>query len=153
MFYFFKTKKAFTLVEMLIVVAVIGILSSVLLTSLEPARLKAKDAKIIQEVNQVRNIAEILYDGDYDALEEVNENTTIINNKELKILYDDIKKFGGQLVIRKSSLKNAKNFVAYSRLNILIGEEPNLKVNYYCVDNKGRAVFTVNEPQNAECPD
>ncbi len=150
---FLVKKKGFTLVEMLVVVAIIGVLSSILLTSLEPARLKAKDAKIIQEVNQIRNIAEALYDGDYDALEEVNENTNVINNPNLKILYDDIKNFGGQLVIKKSSLKNARDFVAYSKLNTLVGEEPDLRVNYYCVDNRGRAVFTVNEPQTAQCPD
>lgn len=147
----FKQKKGFTLVEMLVVIAIIGILSSILLTSLEPARTKARDAKIIQEVNQVRNLAEILYDGDYDALEEVNENTQIINNKDLETIFKDIKKTGGQLVIRKSSLRNARHYIAYSKLNTLVGEGPNFKINYYCVDNKGRAIFTVEEPQGVQC--
>ena len=48
---------------MLVVVAVIGLLSSVVLTALGPAKDKAKDSRIIQEVNQVRSLAETCITG------------------------------------------------------------------------------------------
>ena len=57
---FFNTKiknqnnRAFTLIELLVVVAIIGILSSVVLASLNTARAKARDARRISDLRQIR---------------------------------------------------------------------------------------------------
>ncbi len=51
---FIKNFNGFTLIELLIVVAIIGILSSVVLVSLNSARSKGKDARIIATVQQLR---------------------------------------------------------------------------------------------------
>jgi prepilin-type N-terminal cleavage/methylation domain-containing protein len=145
-----QKQNGFTLIEMLVVVAVIGILSSVLLTALGPARNKAKDSRIIQEVNQVRSLAETLYDGDYDALE--NLPSVNIVNETLRILSEDITLQGGELAIIKSSAP-AVSYLAYSRLNEIVFEETVEREKYYCIDSSGRAGFTTTEPLNTTiCP-
>lgn len=53
------TTRAFTLVELLIVMAIIGILSSVALSSMQRARLKAIDAKIQTQVAAFRQLMEL----------------------------------------------------------------------------------------------
>lgn len=144
-----KLRGGFTLIEMLVVVAVIGLLSSVLLTSLGPARDKARDSRILQEVNQVRSLAETLYNGNYSGLPNVEGITAIesISSEELKKLAKDIQSFGGELVIRRP-LTQPTSYVAYSRMNVKIGVEPNLVTNYYCIDSRGNAGYTTTEPVN-----
>jgi prepilin-type N-terminal cleavage/methylation domain-containing protein len=51
----------FTLIELLIVIAIIGILSSVILSSLSNSRIKANDSKIKQQLRNFRSAAEIYY--------------------------------------------------------------------------------------------
>lgn len=58
-------KKGFTLIEILVVISIISILSSILITVTQEPRLKARDARRIQELQQVRRALE-LYRAEHD---------------------------------------------------------------------------------------
>lgn len=55
-----KSRKAFTLIELLIVIAIIGILSTVLFISLNSARKKAQDAKVKSDIASLSTALEII---------------------------------------------------------------------------------------------
>lgn len=55
------SKRGFTLIEMLIVVAIIGILSSLILVGLASFRSRGRDARRIADVKQVQNALEVYY--------------------------------------------------------------------------------------------
>ncbi len=117
-----RSQTGFTLVEMLVVVAIIGVLSATVLTALGPARNKAKDARIIVGLNQLRAVAESLYDGDYDGLD---------GSPEVDRAARDIAKSGGELVINKPP-SGALSFAVYSKL-------ASKSDTFYCVDSDGNA--------------
>ena len=50
-----KNNRGFTLIELLVVISIIGILASVILIASNNSRLKAKDAHILADVQQIRN--------------------------------------------------------------------------------------------------
>ena len=54
--------RGFTLIELLIVIAIIGVLSSVVLASLNTARSKGSDAAVKADIAGVRAAAEVYYD-------------------------------------------------------------------------------------------
>lgn len=56
-----KQLKAFTLVELLVVMAIISLLASLVLSSLAGARMQANDTKIAEDLRQVRKSIEIYY--------------------------------------------------------------------------------------------
>lgn len=159
-------REGFTLIEMLVVVAVIGILSSVLLTGLGPARDKAKDSRIVTEVNQARTIAATLDNGGFSALpttqDDGGDNLDPSVYPELASLERDIASQGGELVLLKSLDSLSRAYVIYSKLNIKAGTPPNVETNYYCVDSIGRTGFFVNlpallngdpaDPETMRCP-
>ena len=61
--------RGFTLIELLVVIAIIGILSAVVLTSLNSARVKARDARRVSDISQMQLALELDYDknGSYPA--------------------------------------------------------------------------------------
>ncbi len=56
-----KSKKAYTLIEMLMVVAIIGILASSILVGLGSARSKARDSRRISDLKNVQTALELYY--------------------------------------------------------------------------------------------
>jgi prepilin-type N-terminal cleavage/methylation domain-containing protein len=56
-----KHKKGFTLIELLVVISIISLLSSIVLTTLNGARAKARDAVIKQELNEMTKIMALYY--------------------------------------------------------------------------------------------
>jgi len=57
-----KSNKGFTLIELLVVIAIIGLLASIVLVSLNSARAKARDARRMADLNQLRLAFEFYYD-------------------------------------------------------------------------------------------
>jgi len=55
----------FTLIELLVVIAIIGLLSTFAVISLTSSRLKARDAKRVSDLNQVRNALELYFNDCY----------------------------------------------------------------------------------------
>ncbi len=57
-----QNKKGFTLIELLVVIAIIGILSSTVIASLNNARMKARDARRVSDLSQIRLAMELFQD-------------------------------------------------------------------------------------------
>lgn len=60
----------FTLVELMVVIAIIGLFAAIVISSLGSARTKSADSAAKQNLTQIRTSAELLYDtyNDYDKL-------------------------------------------------------------------------------------
>ena len=137
-----RNNKGFTLVEMLIVIAIIGILSATVLTALGPSRNKAKDARIISNLQQVRAVAETLYDGDYNALPN---GVVQPSESNFGSAAADIAENQGALTINVSA--DGLEYAAYSDLATGNGSK------WYCVDSAGVARELVANPGVAtSCP-
>jgi len=75
----------FTLIELLVVISIIGILSSVTMASLNSARRKAKEAKYVQNLSQIRNAialyastnGKVPYEGQNYWLDDYDGNTSL----------------------------------------------------------------------------
>ena len=62
-----KNQKGFTLIELLVVIAIIGILATLVLLQLGTARSRARDAKRIADVSQLRAAIELYYEDNNGA--------------------------------------------------------------------------------------
>ncbi len=56
-----KNKQGFTLIELLVVIAIIGLLSTLSILALNQARARARDARRVADVSQMRTALEMYY--------------------------------------------------------------------------------------------
>lgn len=57
----FQLRLAFTMIELLVVISIIGLLASIILASINTARAKARDARRIEDIRQIQNALELYY--------------------------------------------------------------------------------------------
>lgn len=80
-----KNTTGFTLIELLVVISVIGFLASVVLVSINSARVKARNAKRIADIKQIAQGLALFYDkcGTYPALPPATFSINLDNTKSL----------------------------------------------------------------------
>ena len=61
-----KNQPGFTLIELLVVVTIIGLLATIVLVSLNAARMKARDTRRLADLRQVALALELFYDDNPD---------------------------------------------------------------------------------------
>jgi prepilin-type N-terminal cleavage/methylation domain-containing protein len=145
--------KGFTLIELLVVIAIIGILASVVLVSLQSARKKGSDARIQEEVSQVRTQLESGFNSGYpdlvgsashiDALvsgSSGNANLVTVINDIGTQLPTPLAASGGTALSANMSVSNG--FVIYSVVASAITPADysiysKTSQGYFCIDSGG----------------
>ncbi len=153
----------FTLIELLVVVSIISLLSSVVLSSLNSARIKAKDAVIKSELNQAATLMNLHYN---DAGSYCNDSVDWVNN----ISACDISYFSGNYASQASAIckviyNNSKDLANNPGYRILIYTSPSTcsnsfswsaqlnNGNWYCVGSSGKGEYPVYYGNYSGCYD
>ncbi len=148
--------RGFTLIELLVVIAIIGLLASIILVSLNSARSKAKDTRVISDVRQVRSQieTEVSANGAFtvgasscitanpaaaNGAATINTiNPPTANGNNCSPLNTDAQNNNGSnaIVVRSdtavgTSATTFRAFVVYAALNGSNG--------YFCMDSTGQA--------------
>ena len=121
------SNKGFTLIELMVVIAVIGILASVILVAYPAAENRAKDGVIMSEMDQLRTAAEISKgtssDGDYRHLTVATVPT------DIAALKADIVSNSPDSAVT-ITYKGASDYSEYcAEIQLNTG-------NYWCIDSK-----------------
>ena len=145
-------KQGFTLIELLVVIAIIGILSGIVLTSLNTARQKAKDARVISGTQQSRVTLETVYDGSaYPGLtggEASSANTPATAFPAgVVTLQTDATAQGGAITMQIAT--NASSIAtAYAIYGQLVSDS----TKYFCIDSTGKTNPVATTKTTIVCP-
>ena len=93
---FQKKGAGFTLIELLVVIAIIGIVAALIVVSVSAARTRAKDARVITDLNQIRTAAEVINsaDGNY---------TAVLTDANIGLAMNDMSNQGATNILRTSN--------------------------------------------------
>ncbi len=120
-------KKGFTLIELLIVIAIIGILSSVVLASLNSARAKAANTVVKSSMANIRAQAEMYYDDHFQSFAGVCTSTQFAS------MFAKATSTGGGTW---GCVDEMNAWAAYSQLKVAETEG-----GYWCSDDKGMSAL------------
>lgn len=141
-----KFTRGFTLIELLVVIAIIGILASIVLVSLNSARNKGKDARVVSDVQQIRTALESGYNGSYYPDLLVNAlNTAGPQSNATNQLSADITSQSSNLQIRTTGANGSISaYAIYGGLTSTTG--------YFCIDSTGRTNQAAPNNSGVTCP-
>ena len=83
-----KMRKGFTLVELLIVIAILGALSATMTASVTGATAKAKAAAIAANVDAMKTAAQAYYAANMESATDLNVKTSVVLDEYLKTWRD-----------------------------------------------------------------
>lgn len=126
-----KRHRGFTLIELLVVIAIIGILAGMILITLGMVREKARDARIISEMSQIRSAAATFYAGHNDSFTGFDCNVTE-PELNMPLLCADISNQGG----KKPSDGSAGVYIIASDQDFCAEVQLN-SGKYWCIDATG----------------
>lgn len=132
-----NANRGFTLIELLVVIAIIGILSSVVLSNLGASRTKAFDAKVIAQMSNIRQSAELYYIA-YGSYGPVANLCTASGS-----MFQD--SASGMVNLSKSANYpvGENTLVCYSRgTSYAVSDNLASSTTYWCVDNTGTSKQT-----------
>lgn len=131
-------QRGFGLIELLLVMAIFGILAGLILTSTDRSRRKSEDVRIKSGIRQMRVLAETYYNGNmhsYNGFDTCVESPSVANckdqqtNDNVTILQSDMEDAYGQPNIIDAAA-DATQFCVTSPLRL----EPS---TYICADESG----------------
>lgn len=133
-----NTNIAFTLVELLIVIAIIGILATIIISKLGESRSKANDAKTISQLGMIRNAAYIYFQN-HDFSFDGGAGPVDANCKHPNSMFVDEDYDVKKLVLEKNypsgtTLRCSANPSAY-QVSASLSKEG----EYWCVNSEGAA--------------
>lgn len=109
--------------ELLVVIVIIGLVSTITLTFVYMSKNRAKKSRIVSDLDQIRKAAELFYNGNgysYNNIEFAPDILTLTN---------DVADQGGALIIAPAG----ESYVAYSAYP---GAETG---HYWCTDSQGNS--------------
>lgn len=133
-----RSKKGFTLVELIVVMVILAILAAMLMPSLTGYIDKAKDKRVIAEVHQVVMAAQTLADEEYAIEDEPNYDSVTLENVA------ELAEIKGEIVMLAIEKSNGK--VGYAE--VLRGG-----VTGYYGANKDTVITSANENVDTEKPE
>lgn len=117
----------FTLIEMLVVVAIIGILSATVLVALGPSREKARDSRIMGAIQQGRALIEASYDA--------TANKYNVAPTGIEKLIDDVAAQSASSVLKTIPASGeSPDYTIYAEL---ISKASDGEDQYFCADSTG----------------
>jgi prepilin-type N-terminal cleavage/methylation domain-containing protein len=127
---YYKNNKGFTIIEILLVVAIIGIISTIAITQVSTSRQRAKNAKIKQQVSNILSYAE-----KYN-IENANSYTNFCTDAELNNMMNNAFSFG--TTARSVSITDCISDINEYIIAVPINGTSN---SVYCIDYAGNKLI------------